>query len=190
MSDRNSSPPRSAISVHGSEDANSLAASDDRTLSVNDDNAQAQVPLPGAQADTPRDDSLIGHQLEGREILVYWEDDRRWYDATVVRYYPDSDKYYFVYKSDKTIEIARLRDLRWVIAPKKRKTQSPLILNGAIIEFIYPYDGLPHRAMIFDYTDTGDFVNVAYLNEHATDTLGGEGWDFITTSPCILDDTV
>lgn len=73
--------------------------------------------------------------------------------------------------------------------PKKSKAHYHVILDGAIIEFVYPPDGEKYKAMVFDASANGDKIKIAYLDDHTTDTLEGRGWNFLTTSPCILEDT-
>lgn len=136
----------------------------------------------------PRDSDLLGHQLVGREILVCW-DDGHWYDAVVIRYYPQADEYKLAYRSDEAIEITSLYNRRWTVAPKKISSPSQVVLDGAIVEFMYPPDGLRYKAMIFDASASGDRIKVAYLDDHSTDHLKGRGWDFLTTSPCLRDDS-
>eukprot|EP00177_Eucheuma_denticulatum_P001758 GFKZ01003162.1.p1 GENE.GFKZ01003162.1~~GFKZ01003162.1.p1 ORF type:complete len:194 (+),score=25.60 GFKZ01003162.1:271-852(+) len=128
-------------------------------------------------------ESFPGSNLEGREILLCW-DDGVWYEAIVVCYYPDLDEYKLVYRSDDAIEITRLRDRRWVLAPKKHCLSGETVLDGAIIEFEYPNDGKKYRAMIYDYSHHGDRLKIAYIDEHSTDNLKGGGWTFVTSSPC------
>lgn len=110
-----------------------------------------------------------------------------WYDAVVVAYYPESDEYKIVYRSDDGVEIARLRNRRWILAPKKRPVNGIPVLDGAIVEFEYPHDGKRYLAMIYDYTHRGERLKVVYINEHSTDKLKGGGWDFVRGSPCVDD---
>lgn len=143
--------------------------------------------LPQPKPGVVRDCDLIGEELVGREILICW-DDGLWYDAVVVRYYPRPDEYKVVYRADDGVEITSLRKRRWTIAPKKSRINNSVILDGAIIQFIYPPDGKTYKAMIYDFSNSGKRIKIAYLNEHSTDTLKGEGWQFLTSSPCIEED--
>lgn len=144
--------------------------------------------LPPPPPGVVRDCDLIGEQIVGREILICW-DDGMWYDAIVVRYYPRKNEYKLVYRADDGIEITNLNERRWTIAPKKSLLNCPIILDGAIIEFIYPPDGRTYRAMVYDSSCNGARIKVAYINEHNTDTLKGGGWQFLTSSPCIEENT-
>lgn len=127
-----------------------------------------------------------GHALVGREVLVCW-DDGVWYDAVVVCYFEKDDEYKLVYRADDGIEIACLRNRRWLVAPKKLSTPKRPVLDGAIVEFLYPKDGIRYQAMIYDYSHRGERLKIAYLDEHTTDHLKGGGWDFISPSPCSED---
>lgn len=127
-----------------------------------------------------------GKDIVGREILVCW-DDGVWYDAVVVRYFESSDEYKLVYRADDGIEIAPLRNRRWLLAPKKKCRPNRPILDGAIVSFIYPSDGQRYSAMVYDYSHGGERLKIAYLDEHSTDNLKGCGWDFLSTSPCADD---
>lgn len=147
------------------------------------------LDLPPAPQGIVRDADLMGYELVGREILICWSDGQ-WYDAVVIRYYPESDEYKIAYRADEGVEIAPLHNRRWTVAPKKRKSRGRVILDGAIIEFMYPPDGVRYKAMIFDASANGDRIKIAYLDEHTTDTLKGGGWDFLTSSPCVLDQPV
>lgn len=135
-----------------------------------------------------QNEKLDGSELEGREVLICW-DDGVWYDAVVVCYYPRQDEYKLVYRADDGIEVAKLRDRRWILAPKKKTRHNRPVLDGAIIEFEYPSDGIRYKAMVYDYSHRGERLKIAYIDEHTTDNLKGGGWDFLTSSPC-LDDTV
>lgn len=175
-------------SSSSSASSDSVALSGDASFSIETPRASPPLPLPPAPNGVGRDADLTGHQLVGREILICWEDGQ-WYDAIVVRYFPHSDEYKLAYRADEGIEIAPLRDRRWTVAPKKSKSCHHVILDGAIIEFVYPPDGQRYKAMVFDASANGDKIKIAYLEEHTTDTLKGGGWDFLTTSPCISDDS-
>lgn len=133
-----------------------------------------------------QDEKLEGSELEGREVLVCW-DDGVWYDAVVVCYYPREDEYKLVYRADDGIEIAKLRDRRWILAPKKKAHNDRPVLDGATIEFEYPSDGVRYKAMVYDYSHHGERLKIAYIDEHTTDNLKGGGWDFLTSSPCLDD---
>lgn len=136
---------------------------------------------PTANTASPSD----GHALEGREVMICWEDGV-WYNAVVVRYYPQHDEYKLVYRSDDGIEITSLANRRWVLAPKKRQTDySHPVLDGCIIQFLYPKDKKTYRAMVYDYSEGGGKLKICYINEHCTDNLKGGGWQFITDSPCV-----
>lgn len=126
----------------------------------------------------------MGDKLVGREVLVKYVDDE-WYSVMVVRYYPREDEYKIVYLIDDGLETTKLTPGRWLLVPKRRQLYNNRILQGSIIEFTYPGDGLRHRAMVYDYAHTGERIKVAYLNEDHTDILKGGGWDFVTESPCI-----
>lgn len=126
---------------------------------------------------------LKGHDLIGRELLVCW-DDGVWYVAFIVTYYPISDEYKLVYRADDGIEVAKLCDRRWMLAPKKRACPNKPVLDGAIIEFKYPPDGQRYKAMIYNYTHGGERLRIAYIDDHTTDRIKGGGWDFLTDSPC------
>lgn len=126
---------------------------------------------------------LDGDDLIGREVLVRWDDDV-WYDALVVTYYPVPDEYKLVYRADDAIEVSKLCDLRWMLAPKKKARPNNPVLEGAIIEFEYPTDGKRYKAMIYNYTHGGERLKIAYIDDHTTDALKGGGWDFLTDSPC------
>lgn len=146
-----------------------------------------KVPVENKSGQTfVNSEMLIGRDLEGREILICW-DDGVWYDAVVVRYYPVTDEYKMVYRADDGIEIAKLRDRRWILAPKKVSEKNRPVLDGALIDFEYPSDGKRYRAMIYDYSHRGERLKIAYIEEHTTDNLKGGGWDFVTTSPCLDD---
>lgn len=134
------------------------------------------------------DESPGGALLEGREILVRYSDNQ-WYHVIVVRYYPLTNEYKIVYKVDDGLEVLQLLPGRWMLLPKHRPLYGNLILQGAIIEFTYPTDGRRHRGMIYDYAHHGERIKIAYLEEDHTDVLKGNGWDFISTSPCIMDKT-
>lgn len=156
---------------------------------VNTFKVSPQLFIPPAQSCVGGAVELTGEQLVGREIIVYWEEESKWFDAIVVRYYENTEEYKLVYRADQSIEIVLLRDQRWVVAPMKLKSLYPVVLEGAIVKFKYPHDGLYYEAMIFEYSENGMTIRVAYLDEHTTDSLEGGGWEFITASPCILDDT-
>lgn len=141
---------------------------------MSDDNAFSQ------------NEKLEGSELEGREALICW-DDGVWYDAIIVCYYPRENEYKLVYRADDGIEVAKLRDRRWILAPKKRARQNRPVLDGAIIEFEYPSDGVRYKAMVYDYSHRGERLKIAYIDEHTTDNLKGGGWDFLTSSPCLED---
>lgn len=134
----------------------------------------------------PQSEKLTGKALEGREILVCW-DDGVWNDAVVVTYDESTDKHKIVYRLWDRLVNVRLRDHRWVLAPKKRPENDRPVLDGAVIEFEYPADGQRYRAMIYDYAAYGEHLKVVYIDENTTDNLKGGGWDFIRDSPCLED---
>lgn len=125
-----------------------------------------------------------GQKLVGREILFCWKDET-WYSVIVVAYYPVDDEYKIVYRVDDGLETTTLEPGRFLVIPQKRRIYNNLILEGAIIEFTYPGDGMRHQAMIYDYAQNGTRLKIAYLNEDHTDILKGGGWEFVTQSPCI-----
>lgn len=127
---------------------------------------------------------LTGNKLVGREILFCWKDDT-WYSVIVVAYYPADDEYKIVYRVDDGLETTKLELGRWILLPQKRRIYNNNILEGAIIEFTYPGDGLRHRAMIYDYAQNGLRIKIAYLDEDHTDILKGGGWEYIKHSPCV-----
>lgn len=108
-----------------------------------------------------------------------------WYDAVVVAYYPETNEYKIVYRSDDGVELAPLHNRRWILAPKKRPFNGIPVLDGAIVEFEYPHDGERYLAMVYDYTHRGERLKVVYIDEHTTDKLKGGGWEFIKGSPCL-----
>lgn len=130
------------------------------------------------------EESLKGADLEGREIVICWDDDV-WYDAIVVKYYPRRGEYKLVYRSDDSIEVAKLQNRRWSLTPRKRPVANGVILDGAIINYVYPKDNKVYEAMIYDYSPDGKTLKVAYLDEHSTDSVTGGQWDFLTVSPCL-----
>lgn len=133
----------------------------------------------------PYPDDLIGKQLVGRELLICWVDGS-WYEAVVVAYYPAKNEYKLVYRQDDGIEVISLDKRRWVLLPKKHANLQPgPILDGAIIEFEYPRDQKRYKAMIYAYSEDASRLEIAYLEEHSTDSLKGEGWELITPSPCL-----
>lgn len=134
----------------------------------------------------PQSEKLTGKALEGREILVCW-DDGVWNDAVVVTYDESTDKHKIVYRLWDRLVNVRLRDHRWVLEPKKRPENDMPVLDGAVIEFEYPADGQRYRAMIYDYAAFGEHLKVVYIDENTTDNLKGGGWDFISDSPCLED---
>lgn len=127
---------------------------------------------------------LRGNELIGREILICWKD-KLWYDAMVVNYYEEADEYKLVYRADDGVEILDLNQHRWTIVSKKSPLYNPYIIDGSIINFTYPGDGLVYSAMIYDSSSDGKRVKIAYIDEHTTDMLKGGGWCFIKHSPCI-----
>lgn len=139
-----------------------------------------------APEETPPQHIGAGDEIVGREIFIRWEDGL-WYDAIVVRYYPHVNEHKIVYRADDGIEIVDMRLRPWALAAKRNPTPGDVILDGAILEFVYPQDGRRYQAMIYEHNSTGDRVRIAYLDEHSTDSLKGDGWDIISTSPCILE---
>lgn len=133
-----------------------------------------------------RSEYVEGEDLVGREVLLCWDDDV-WYDAVVIRYLPKEEKYKLVYRMDDGIEVTRLRDRRWMLMPKKSPTRKRPVLDGALIEFEWPRDNKMYKAMVYDYSDDAERLLVAYLDDNTTDCLTGGGWDFVTTSPCLID---
>lgn len=111
--------------------------------------------------------------------------DGEWYSVVVVRYYPEEDEYKIVYPIDDGLETKKLEPGCWILVPRRRQIYNNLVLEGATIEFTYPADGKRHRAMVYDYANSGDRIKIAYLDEDHTDILKGNGWDFIKPSPCI-----
>ena len=126
----------------------------------------------------------LGQDLVGREILVCW-DDGVWYDAVVVQYYYDDEEYKIVYRADDGIEVTKLCNRRWILVPKKKDCTNQPILDGATIEFLYPPDGNRYKAMIYAYSNCGERLKIAYIDEHSTDNLKGGGWEFVSPSPCL-----
>lgn len=133
-------------------------------------------------------DRAAGEALVGTEVLMWW--DRKewasgtWHDAIVVRYYEAEDEHKLVYREDDGIEICKLSDRRWVLAPKKRSSRTRPVFDGCIIEFTYPGDGQRYKAMIYDYSRNGKLLKIAYLDDHTTDNIRGGEWKFLTRSPC------
>lgn len=127
-----------------------------------------------------------GPDLVGREILICWTDGS-WYDALVVRFYPRANEYKLVYRADDGVEVISLHGRRWLVSPKVPADTRPTVMDGAIVEFVYPVDGRRYKGMIYDYSHDGNRVEIAYLDEHSTDTIRGGNWDLISPSPCVED---
>lgn len=134
---------------------------------------------------TESEETLIGHALVGREVNLLWEDKKR-YDAVVVRYFPQDDEYKLVYLEDEGVEIAKIDDREWVLKRKRLSTKEHPVLTGAIIEFVYPLDQQRYRAMVYGHSDDCEQLKICYLDDHSTDCIGGRGWDYITDSPCAI----
>lgn len=130
-----------------------------------------------------RSEYVSGEELVGREVMVCWDDDV-WYDAVVIRYLPEVEKYKLVYRMDDGIEVTGLRDRRWMLCAKKT---GGMVLDGAVIEFEWPKDRRRYQAMVYDYSADGRKLLVAYVEDDSTDCLTGGGWEFVKESPCRAD---
>ena len=126
--------------------------------------------------------------LLGREILMFYENDKRWYLAVVAKYYRDRDEYQIVYRSDGSIENTKLADKTWAIVNQKKSNGDTRVLIGAVVEFIWKYDGEKYEAMVYNSNDNGSKISVVYMNYDETDVVEGQPWSLLKDSPSQLKD--
>lgn len=116
-------------------------------------------------------------------MFIFWEDDEKWYDAFVVRYYPKKREFKLVYTADDCVEITSLDKRRWRVAPKWRSNTDVTV--GAVIRFIYPKDEKPYLAMIYERNEDASRLKVAYIEDFATDVVKGNVWNIMKPAPVL-----
>lgn len=136
----------------------------------------------------PSTDRLSGKELIGRQIWLRASSSKSG-NFMVFDYKRSSDIYTLVSVHNGKTRQVRLRSRAqdWALLPKRSSSPENPVLEGTIIEFLWPQDRLAYHAMVYRHSRNGNKLNVLFYEVNRKEVLEGIPWTVVNPSPCRSD---